>query len=55
MTRLRSNCFRGLPSGGWDQGLQKQALRRLKYIDAAVTLEDLRIRLPIDWRLCKAI
>ncbi|WKL55986.1 type II toxin-antitoxin system RelE/ParE family toxin [Asticcacaulis sp. ZE23SCel15] len=41
--KITEQLFQGLAVRRMDRGLQKQALRRLRYIDAAVTLEDLRI------------
>jgi plasmid maintenance system killer protein len=53
--KVTEQLFQGLAVRRMDQGLQKQALRRLRYIDAAVTLETCGYRLPIDWRPCKVI
>ena len=38
-----------------DMALQKKILRRLRYIDAAQQIEDLRVRLRINWKRKKVI
>ncbi|MDC7685003.1 type II toxin-antitoxin system RelE/ParE family toxin [Asticcacaulis sp. BYS171W] len=41
--RLTEQLFEGVAVKRMDAGLQKQALRRLIYLNAAVSLEDLRV------------
>jgi toxin HigB-1 len=41
--RLTEQLFTGIAVKRMDAGLQKQALRRLQYIHAAVTLQDLQV------------
>jgi len=41
--KVTEQLFNGLAVKRMDAGLQKQALRRLRYIDAAAALDDLRI------------
>ena len=40
--KTTEQIFDGVAVRRLDSGLQKQALRRLRYLDAAATLEDLR-------------
>lgn len=44
--KTTERLFEGLLIKRMDVGLQKQALRRLRYLDAAAALEDLRIPPP---------
>jgi proteic killer suppression protein len=40
--KITAQLFEGLVVKRMDAGLQKQALRRLRYLDAATQLDDLR-------------